>query len=365
MHSSKRLIVWLLLAIGLTYFFTMVLFPSLANAAYIKGASFSVDLIYPKQQSDHSGAGFNVLLSPGESATFGFELHNVSKKQQTVMIRPTNANTTGSGSIDYQDWKKKPDSSMVHPFTELGAKVQAVKLPPGGSARVVQTTKMSSAPFDGVILGGYQLASKDDVLEAAKQSGKLPKKTGFVNNYAYAISVLIVAGRSENVQPDFKLQRVEPRVVNAEAALVYQLQNFKPMYLQNHGLQVTGTMTPAGSNRVVNSNGLSMSFAPNSTADIAMRFGTKEVPSGKFTLHVIAKSADRTWRFKRNFTISNAEANRLNKNNASVKQSFLWLWILIGLFVLLVVVILVVWLYRRALRRGRLEAQNGSIKNRR
>ncbi|KRL11950.1 hypothetical protein FD09_GL000559 [Schleiferilactobacillus perolens DSM 12744] len=244
----------------------------------------------------------------------------------------------------------------------MGARTQKVTLPPNKTVKIVQRVKMIGAPFDGVVLGGYTLSSAESTLAQAKKSGKLPKKTGFVNNFAYSVGVLIIAGHSEQVQPDFRLRKVGPRVVNAQSALLYQLQNFQPMYIQNRGLKVTGQMTPRGSSKIIISNSLAMSFAPNSTASILMKFGSQQVPAGKFTLHVVAKSDGRTWQFKRDFSISNAEANRLNKSNASVKQSLLWLWILIGLFILLVATILVVWLYRRAVKRGRLEARRASWK---
>ncbi|MCI2171510.1 DUF916 and DUF3324 domain-containing protein [Schleiferilactobacillus perolens] len=357
---------------GISYLLVLMLafiafgmFSEHVQAVDIKGAKFSIDLVFPKQQSDQSGTGFNVVLAPNETAQMGFVLHNKTNQNQTVVVRPTNATTTGTGDIDYQNWQHKPDASMNHPFTKLGVKTEQIKLPPKGTVRVVQTVKMPSALFDGVVLGGYDLSFAGDVLKEAKKAGKLPKTTGFLNAYAYAIGVMIISGHSERINPDFKLREVKPRLVNAQATLQYDLQNFQPMYIQNHGLRVTGTMTPRGSKKVINSDTLSMSFAPNSTAPILMRFGTQQVPAGRFTLHVVAKLADRTWQFSRNFTISNAEANRLNKNNASVKQSFLWLWILIGLFVLLVIVVLIVWLYRRALNRGRLEAEGKSRKNRR
>ncbi|MCI1851956.1 DUF916 and DUF3324 domain-containing protein [Schleiferilactobacillus harbinensis] len=348
---KRRVAAWLMV-IGGVLFFLAGAFPKQVQAATLNfgSANFTVTPIPPKQQSDVNNGGFDVLLSPGESAQLGFKLQNKINKEITVRMRPAAATSSGSGDIGYINFSGPLDDTLANlgvALTKIGAKPQVIKLPPKGVVTVQQKITVPNKPFNGVIVGGYNFIS-------SSYQGKVSSSKGIQlkNQPAYEVGVILLVGKTESVKPDFKLRTIKPAMQSARAVVLFNLQNTMPMYILNKGLTITAKMTPAGSKKVINSLRQKMSFAPNSNADVPLVFENQQLPSGKFTLDVVASTDSQHWHFRKNFTISNAEANRLNRNNLTLKSSYLWLWILIGVLVLIFIVVLVVWLYRRGIKRG-------------
>lgn len=330
--------------------------PVQATTLNFDPADFTVTPIPPKQQSDVNDGSFDVLLSPGESVLFGFKVQNKVNKAITVNMRPAAAASSASGAIDYTQFSGPLDDTLANlgvALTKIGAKAQVIKLPPKGTVTIQQRVTVPNTPFNGVILGGYNFISSSFRGSDSGQKGIRLK-----NQPAYEVGVTILVGKTETVKPELKLRTIKPAEQNARAVVLFNLQNTMPMYILNKNLTVTAKMMPAGSKKIVNSLRQKMSYAPNSNADIPLVFENQELPSGKFTLDVVAATDSQRWHFRRNFTISNAEANRLNRSNATLRPSYLWLWILIGVLVLIFITVLVVWLYRRGIKRG--QAMNGS-----
>lgn len=350
------------IAIILLVFGSLVLLAASVSSAHVEAATlnfgsanFTVTPIPPKQQSDVNSSSFDVLLTPGESTVFAFKVQNKVNKAITVQMKPAAAITSGSGALGYTQFTGKLDNTLERlgvALTEIGAKPQVIKLPPKGTVTVQQTITVPRTQFNGVILGGYNFISNSYQGSVTSTKGIQLK-----NQPAYEVGVIILVGKTESVHPDFLLRTIKPAMRSARAVVLFNLQNTQPMYILNQGMTLTAKMMPVGGKRVINSLTQKMSFAPNSNADIPLVFENQELPSGKFTLDVVASTGSQRWHLRKNFTISNAEANRLNRSNATLKSSYLWLWILIGVLVLIFITVLVVWLYRRGIKRG--QTMNG------
>ncbi|ERL63712.1 DUF916 and DUF3324 domain-containing protein [Schleiferilactobacillus shenzhenensis] len=350
-RTSRRTLSWL---VFFSFIFTVWFIgrnPQSAVAAEmdVKSAPFTVTPVYPSQQSAGGNVGFDLLMTPGQTVSLDLKVRNKTEKVQRAVITPTFATTSYKGTIDYQQFNAKPDSTLVHPLTTLGPRKQTVSLPPGKTILVKQNVTIPSSDFNGVILGGFDIRQKDQPTKALKKSGRV----AITNDTAYLVSTLILVGKTESVKPDFKLNRVGPTTFNARPAVEFNLQNTQAMYVSNKGLSVTAKVTPRGSRKTVIALNQAMSYAPNSNATVPMVFDGRDIPSGNFTLHLVAKTDEQTWRFTRNFTISADTASRLNRANVTAKPNYLWLWIVIGLLVLLFVVVIIVFLYRRGVRRGK------------
>lgn len=322
----------------------------------IRSSNFAVTPLYPSAQSDHSSPNFDFFVSPGAKVTIGFTLHNKINKGISVTMTPQNASTTPSGEINYSpDPQQSIDSTLARSgmaLTTLGARQAKIQIPAKSDVTVKQTLTVPNQPFNGVVLGGYQFSSPSDQSKAPKSKG-----IHFVNLVAYNAGVMLVIGKSESVRPDLRLNRVAPTMYNGSPEVIFNLQNTKPMYIQNKSLSVQAKMTFKGSKKAVNSLSQNMSFAPNSNVDIPLTFTGKSLPSGQFTLTVDASTSQQHWHFVRHFAISADTARKLNAQNVTVHHNYLWVWILIGVLLSILIVVLVVVLYRHAIHRGQMEAR--------
>lgn len=361
---KRKVVVWSFLISGI-FGLLMMLNTGPASAATLNvgSANFTVTPIPPKQQSERDSSSFDVLLTPGASADFGFKVQNKVDKAITVKMRPAVATTGGTGSLGYTQFSAPLDNTLARlgvALTKIGAKSETIKLLPKGTVTIKQTITVPNTFLNGVILGGYNFISDSYQDKSSSQKGIRLK-----NQPAYEVGVLILVGKTETVKPSLQLRTIRPAAQNARAVVLFNLQNTMPMYILNQGLTLQAKMYPAGSKKVINSLKQKMSFAPNSNADVPLVFENQQLPSGKFTLDVVASTDSQHWHFRKNFTISNAQANRLNRNNLTLKSSYLWLWILIGVLILIFIVVLVVWLYRRGIKRGQNMRSAGNADNRR
>ncbi|WP_317914837.1 WxL protein host-binding domain-containing protein, partial [Carnobacterium maltaromaticum] len=71
-----------------------------------------------------------------------------------------------------------------------------------------------------------------------------------------------------------------------------------------------------------------------------------KLKAGDYTLVMTAKSMDKTWKFKKDFTIKADVAKELNEKDVTVKKDYTWLYIVIGIALVLSALVLI-WLIIR------------------
>ncbi|MFD1671823.1 DUF916 and DUF3324 domain-containing protein [Agrilactobacillus yilanensis] len=328
-----------------------------------------VDLqpVIPETQADKSAGYFSVEMTPGQTVPMNLKVTNTSKKATTIKVKPFVATTSVDGTISYLPTDRPKDSSLNLDFTKLGASTQTITLKGHESKEVVQNiTIPEDSTFKGLVVGSFYVWSP--TIDKAKREKAAKKKGVSVYNiYGMYIGAAISVGDAQSVNVDFRLNKVYPGVSGGEPAVLANLQNFKAQAVRNQQLTVSAKVYPRGSDKAIKSMGVKeMSFAPNSNVDLPIVWGRQEVQAGDYTLKMTAKTALRTWHFKKNFTISGKQAQKVNQV-VPKKNNYMWLWIALVVLIVIAGIILMSYLYRRGISKGQAKAESrrGPVNRRR
>lgn len=313
------------------------------SAAITGAAGFSVE---PEDSQGAAQSDYFLLnVESGKSYPLNLKITNSKKYPIDVVVKPTVAGTTNQGQINYANVTSVRDSSLKYDWTKMGPVKQKVTIPAKGSQTVSETINVKAPKFNGVLLGSFYIYSPTI---NHKMHHKKSKGMSLTNNYSYSVSTLFKVGNVDKVQPDLRLVRVRPTLLGIQPAVNINLQNFEPKYITNNDMRVKAKIYPAKSNKLLFQNSQKqMNFAPNSNFNFPVSWGNKPMKAGNYQARVRINTSGKSWYFKKNFTISPADANRLNRNNPNTKRNYWPLIITIIVIVLLLIGVLFYWFYKR------------------
>ncbi|WP_264371622.1 DUF3324 domain-containing protein [Schleiferilactobacillus harbinensis] len=138
---------------------------------------------------------------------------------------------------------------------------------------------------------------------------------------------------------------------NKHPAILARIQNRAPQLFR--GMTINAKITKQGETKTIYQYKLKDgSMAPNSNFDAPILGDEKGIPAGDYTLTMTVQAEGKTWRFKRNFTVTDKEAAKLaGANNAGNRQPPWQKW-LIWAAIALAVLIAGYGLYLLGVRRG-------------
>lgn len=320
-----------------------------------------VEPVFPDNQNGMVKGYFDFEIKSGQQTNLTLNFKNTSDTQQTVVVRPIIGGTTYQGELRYEPTTQKRDSSLDLAFPDLGPKKQTVTLAAKETKAVTFPVQIPQTNFNGVVLGSFYVDSEQANKKAMKSRSK--KRMKVINTYALYYGVVLRVNDWQQAQPDFKLNRVVPQLISNKPGVGADLQNFKPALISDKKLNIKARVTQKGSTKTIKQYKLQASFAPNSTLNFPISWGGDRMTAGNYTLYMTLKDDAKTWHLKRNFTITGEQADKLNTADQA-KKSYLWLWILIGSFVLLLIIIFVIYMYKRGRNAGRQSVQTTSGKRR-
>lgn len=317
----KRLIYGLTMAVA-----ALALIPG--HSAHAQSSTFAIAPVYTNKVSKDSGY-FDVTAKPGQKVSFAADVTNMSKSTKTIKVKVGDAYTSDAGQVVY-DLNGPRDDSAKYRLSTLAGKAQKVTLKAGKTQRVSFTVTVPQSGLRGILLGS--LYAIDTGAYGKSSNGSMSVR----NKYAM-YSAIELRTNTNYVHPDLRLKKVDVGMQTGKAAVLATIQNFEP--------QLFGKMTVNAKVYQGNSakpfltrkvNGYAM--APNSHFNFGLPTNNALV-AGKYTIDLTAKSGDRTWHFRRSFTVTQAKANKVNKA-ASLKVDNTIPWWLIALLVLLIIIIL-------------------------
>lgn len=101
-------------------------------------------------------------------------------------------------------------------------------------------------------------------------------------------------------------------------------------------------------------------MAPNSNFNYPISLNGEKLKAGKYTLKLNAQAKEGKWSFTKDFTISETDAKKYNSQDVSIKKDWTWVYILIGILLILIALFLIFFIIRRNRKkqeeRRRLEA---------
>ncbi|WP_164966349.1 DUF916 and DUF3324 domain-containing protein [Companilactobacillus metriopterae] len=285
---------------------------------------------------------FDLLVDKGSSQELTIYIQNKSSSAKKYKVSVNRALTNRNGVIDYASHGTKLDSSTNFDIEKMVSKPQTVTVEANSTKQVKLQLNTPNEDFDGVILGGIRVEQENQNNTAKKSNSK--QGATIVNKFAYVIGLQIRQNQNE-VAPDLKMNKVGAQQFNYSNYITANLQNIKPTVV--HKLEVNARITEKGKNAtVLKAKKSNMSMAPNSNFDFPISTNGKAVKAGNYTIYVNAQSSDGQykWSFKKDFVISNADANKLNNSAVDVKKGVNWFLIILIVF-LLIIAGLLIYLY--------------------
>lgn len=308
----------------------------LGKTVQAEGMGYSVKAIIPDNQLETGKTYFDLLVKPGETQQLTLEVTSSSKETLNLSITPYSATTNQNGELEFSVEPSVHDATLTYPMSQLISGSQSVTLPPMATKEVTFTLKVPKDPFLGKLVGGftiYDLANDQEV----KTSGK--NEVQIRNVFSVVVGIRLQE-TLKKIQPKLVLNRVKADLFNYRTAMTANLQNTQPTFISN--LNVTAKIKKAGSRKVLyEGEKTEMTMAPNSNFDFPIMLENQQVGPGKYVLELVAKSGDYQWSFSKKFTVSKAEADKLNDQALElVDKANPWLFILTLFLVISVIVVI-------------------------
>ncbi|AVL00551.1 DUF916 and DUF3324 domain-containing protein [Pediococcus inopinatus] len=336
---------------------TMVLGVLLTVPVSANELTFGVEANLPKNQVDKHVTYFDLNLKPGATQTVTVTVSNSSKKQVKIKPEVNTATTNLNGTVEYQRVAKKNfDTSLKYSLADYVKPVEKTVVLNGKQTKKIHLKiTMPKEKFDGVMVGGLRLKDQN---QNADKDKKKSKGTTVTNEYAYLIGV-VLQQNTKKVQPHMKLASVKPGQVNLRNVINSRLRNVKATYLNK--LSVNAKVTKDGSSKVIyHQKSSNLQMAPNSVFNYGLQLNGQSLKAGKYVMDITAKSKKQTWHFKKTFTITREKAAKLNAKDVSIKKDYTWIYILVGVLIILILIVIAFWLIRRKLKAK--EAENEALR---
>lgn len=303
--------------------------------------NFSVESIIPDNQRDKSKTYFDLRIEPNTEQTIELNLRNDTPNDVTIEPQVNSATTNLNGVVEYGQIKEKADKSLPLNLSEIVTVEKEVTIPAKQSIKLPLKIKMPDKKFDGILAGGITIKEKDST---NKEKESKEEGLAITNKYAYVIALLINQTDTE-VIPNMVLNSVAPNQVNARNVINATLQNDQSAYINN--LKIEAKITKKNKKETLYKNTQDqMQMAPNSSFNYPISLNGEKLQAGKYTVTLHATAAEGKWDFSKDFTISSEDAKKYNKKDVSIKEDNTWIYILIGIVLVLLIFITVMLLIR-------------------
>lgn len=343
--KNKLTFIKYLILILLFSIFSIFFYNSNINADTLNnsGIGYGVSKISTNQKADKKSSFYNLKLKPNNTQRISARVYNSKNKTMTVNTKILTTFTNNNGEIEYTSSLKKGqkyDKSLKYKasdYIKIDKNDQKIKISPKGS-RVVHATVKMPKKATGVILGSWYFKS-------ANQKSKAKKKGVSINNvYSYALAIKMNSTVEPVQVPELHLLGVSVGLDNYKKAIYAQIQNYRPNLMKELSVDTTILSKTTGE-KVLTSSKSGMSMAPNSNFEYATYAGDYQLKAGQYTMKVHASNKGRNWYWTKDFTITDKQANNLNKNSINDPKPpiSVW-WYVLGVVLLMVLVALVTWL---------------------
>lgn len=335
-----------LLAPLLAFVAAIVLIP--AHMTHAQSLHYSISAELPSNQINTSATYFDLLMKPNATQKLNVVINNADTVAHNYKVSINRSETNTNGVVDYAKHNKPAPQSLKYDIETIASTPSAVKVPAKSSKTVTVTVKMPSGTFSGVLLGGIRVAETD-----TKQSNTNSKGVSLTNKFAYVLGLQLRENKDlSGIKPDMTLNKVKATQLNNVNSISAYLENTAPILM--HTVRVKAKVYKAGSNEVfVSSDKSNMMMAPNSVFAYPVNANKYPLEAGNYKLVVDAwaENAKYHWHFQKNFVITAAEANSLNKTAMGQKKPktnwLLYILIALGILILLLLILLLIILFKR------------------
>lgn len=271
---------------------------------------------------------FQIIGDSNSERTLEISLSNFGIRRLHLKVVPTNATTSMDGKIVYTDDVKAGQYGLKYAFSDM-TKSQKVTLAPNKTKDLKFKVKLPSKKINGLVLGGFSIRSLDS---AVSGTADVP---------------VWITDDNKPVGGILSLHNLSLDVINKKPHIIVNLQNKEPGMMKKVIVHVT--VKRKSWLDIFNLGPKTMSadltypkVAPNSRIPVDFDQNTTPIQAGKYVVKGAARSGKATWTFHKTYTITQDQANDINKRCKGLIYNKTTTYILI-VCVLVSLIFLIFW----------------------
>lgn len=271
---------------------------------------------------------FQIIGDSNSERTLEISLSNFGIRRLHLEVVPTNATTSMDGKIVYTDDVKAGQYGLKYAFSDM-TKSQKVTLAPNKTKDLKFKVKLPSKKINGLVLGGFSIRS--------------------LNNDVHGTADVPVWLTDDNkpVGGILSLHNLSLDVIDKKPHIIVNLQNKEPGMMKKVIVHVTVKRKSWLDRFNLGPKTMSADLtypkvAPNSRIPVDFDQNTTPIQAGKYVVKGAARSGKATWTFHKTYTITQDQANDINKRCKGLIYNKTTTYILI-VCVLVSLIFLIFW----------------------
>nr|WP_087639327.1 DUF916 and DUF3324 domain-containing protein [Enterococcus sp. 9D6_DIV0238]OUZ34615.1 hypothetical protein A5889_000090 [Enterococcus sp. 9D6_DIV0238] len=302
--------------------------------------AFTYKVVLPENQHDKNSNYFDLRMTPSQKQTVLIKMNNSSNKEITVDVALNSAKTNTNGVIEYGPSKLEKDNSLKFDFAEIVKGEKSVKIPPKQTVEYPLTITMPDSQYDGLISGGIYMIQKDQTKD---------QKAMIKNEFGYLVGMILSETDTE-VKSELNFNKAYAEQQNYRNAIFINYSNIRPVYIDDMSINVQ--IMKKGSEEVLyDTRQTKMRMAPNSQINFPVLMNGEKMIAGDYSAHIVVTTENNgKWEWLEDFTITDEEADKFNKEDVSLLQESRIDWrmiifVVVGVFVVITIIFFAVRLY--------------------
>ena len=271
---------------------------------------------------------FQIIGKPGSTRTLKISISNFGIRQLRLKVEPTNATTSMDGKIVYTEKVKAGQYGLKYAFADM-TKSKTILVKAGKTKDVSFKVKLPSGKIDNLILGGFNIY---DVDNAVGGNAEVP---------------VWITDSNKPVGGIVTLHNLGLDVIDKKPHIIVNLQNKEPGMMKNVIVHVTVKRKSWLDRFNLGPKTMSADLtypkvAPNSRIPVDFDQNPTPIQAGKYVVKGAARSGKATWTFHKTYTITQDQANDINKRCKGLIYNKTTTYILI-VCVLVSLIFLIFW----------------------
>lgn len=271
---------------------------------------------------------FQILGKPTLERTLKISISNFGIRRLRLKIVPTNATTSMDGKIVYTDKVKAGQYGLKYSFSDM-TKSQTVILGPNKTRDLTFKVKLPEGKIKGLIMGGFNIY---DASGQARGNANVP---------------VWITDDNKPVGGVLSLHNLTLDVIGKKPHIIVNLQNKEPGQMKNVVVHMTVKRKSWldrfgwGPKKMI-ADLTYPKVASTSRIPVDFDQNTTPISAGKYVVKGSARSGKATWTFHKTYTITQDQANNINKRCKGLIYNKTTTYILI-VCVLVSLIFLIFW----------------------
>lgn len=306
-------------------FFSLISFISMQQVAQADISGLTVTpLIGDSNISDR----FQIIGKPNSTRTLKISLSNFGTRDLKLDIVPTNASTSMDGKIVYTQSVKAGQYGLKYAFADMTQK-KTVYVKANKTKDVSFKVKLPSGEINNLIMGGFNIYDSTGITEG---NATVP---------------VWITNENKPVGGIVSLHNLGLDVIAKKPHIIVNLQNKEPGQMKNVIVHVTVKRKSwldrfNLGDKVMTADLTYPKVAPNSRIPVDFDQNTTPIKAGTYVVKGAARSGKATWTFHKTYTITQDQANNINKRCKGLIYNKTTTYILI-VCVLVSIIFLIFW----------------------